>query len=260
MKKFSILLLTLISFYTVSKAQTAMPFSGQDCNGNPVDLLADLDAGKAVILHFYMSNCGSCPPPAKKIQAMANKINASYPGKVKGYAFPYENVTDCSYSSTWVSSNGLGSLYAPMDSGAAQVAHYGGFGMPTVVVLGGPNHEVLFSTQAFSTGDTTIMRNKILEMLGVTGINELPTAIKSFSVSPSPATDHISLNINMNETADVYAELTDISGKQVMVLLNGKQQGLVERQYNTATLPNGIYFVRLNVNGNQTSQKISIAH
>lgn len=261
MKKSIILLVTLVSFYTVSTAQTtAKQFSGLDCNGNAVDLFADLDAGKAVILHFYMANCGSCPPPAKKIQAMANKINASHPGKVKGYAFPYENNTTCSYSSTWVSSNGLGFLYAPMDSGAEHVSHYGGFGMPTVVVLGGPNHDVLFVTQMFSSSDTTMMRDKILEMLGSTGINEFPTAVKSFTVSPSPATDNITLNIDLNETAEVYAELTDLSGKQIMVLLTGTQKGLVQRQYPIASLPNGIYFVRLQVNGNPVTQKISIAH
>lgn len=72
-----------------------MQLSGVDCNANTHDLLADLDAGKAVILHFFMQNCGSCPPPAKKIQAMANNILAMHPGMITAYAMPFNNTTTC---------------------------------------------------------------------------------------------------------------------------------------------------------------------
>ncbi len=90
--------LALMFVITISKAQTPMQFSGVDCNGASVDMFADLDAGKAVILFFYMPNCGSCPPPAKKIQAMTNNINVMHPDMVKGYAFPFQNSTTCTYS------------------------------------------------------------------------------------------------------------------------------------------------------------------
>jgi hypothetical protein len=86
---------------------------------------------------------------------MANNINAMHPGLVKGYAFPFNNTTTCAYSSSWVSSNGLSSFYVPMDSGAVAVAHYGGFGMPTVVVLGGMDHRVMYVSQSFSNADTS---------------------------------------------------------------------------------------------------------
>ena len=43
--------LALMFIITISKAQTPMQFSGVDCNGASVDMFADLDAGKAVILH-----------------------------------------------------------------------------------------------------------------------------------------------------------------------------------------------------------------
>ncbi len=108
MKNVYSMLMAALLLITINnaKAQTsAMQFAGVDCNGNAVDLFADLNAGKAVILHFYMPNCGSCPPPAQKIQAMANKINATHPGMVKGYAFPFQNSTTCTYSSSWVTLN-----------------------------------------------------------------------------------------------------------------------------------------------------------
>lgn len=254
--------IALMFIITISKAQTiALPFSGVDCNGNAVNLFADLDAGKAVILHFFMPSCGSCPPPAQKIQTMANHINATHPGMVKGYAFPYQNSTTCAYASSWVSSNNLGTLYAPMDSGAAHVAHYGGFGMPTVVVLGGSDHRVMFSTLSFSTSDTTAMRDSIMALLNSTaGITDLPSAVNKFTVYPNPATDNISINLDLKETANLLIDVTDITGKQVAIISNEKQTGIVTKQYNTAALPNGNYFVRLQVNGKTATQKLTVNH
>ena len=208
----TVIAVMLLLTASISKAQnTAMQFSGVDCNGSSVDLFADLDAGKAVILHFYMPNCTSCPPPAQKIQAMANNINAMHPGMVKGYAFPFQNSTTCSYSSAWVSSNGLSTLFTAMDSGAAHVAHYGGFGMPTVVVLGGSNHRVMFATLSFSTSDTTAMRDSILAMLGTTGVAELPNTVAAFNVFPNPAKDLITINLVLKENANLMMEVTNLA-------------------------------------------------
>ncbi len=254
------LLFALMLLVTVSRAQTAMQLSGPDCNGVSHDLFADLDAGKAVLLHFFMSSCGSCPPPALKIQAMANRILAAHPGKITAYAMPYENTTTCAYTSTWVSSNGL-SLYMPYDSGAAQVAHYGGFGMPTVVLLGGTDHRVMFSTQSFSTSDTTLMRDSILALLtGSTGIADLHEGIASFSVSPNPANDNIQISLTTRETSKVMIDIIDISGKQVAIICDEKRNGLIKKQFNTSSLPGGIYFVRLQMDGKTTTQKLTLIH
>lgn len=263
MNKFILLSIALLLVITISNAQTPMQFTGVDCNGATVDMFADLDAGKAVILHFYMPSCGSCPPPAQKIQTMANNINAMYPGMVKGFAFPFQNSTTCSYSAGWVSSNNLGTLYQPMDSGATQVANYGGFGMPTVVLLGGSgdNKRVMFSTLSFSTSDTTMMRDSILAMLnGSTGINDLPGSVASFKVFPNPASDNVFINIDLKETTNMQIDVTDITGKQIAVIMNEIQGGLVSRQYSLAMLPSGNYFIRLLANGKTATQKITVTH
>lgn len=262
MKKSIYLIVSLMFVFTISKAQTtAMQFSGVDCNGNMHDLFADLDAGKAVVIHYYMPNCGSCPPPAQKIQAMANKINGLYPGMVKGYAFPFQNSTTCAYSSTWVSSNGLSSIYSPMDSGAAQVAYYGGFGMPTVVLLGGSNHRVMFSTLSFSTSDTTQMRDSIMALLsGSTGIINLNGGDNLFSVYPNPANNSISISLEVKEMSDILIDVTNLAGEQVALLMNEKRNGVISEQFNTAKLPVGNYLVRLQINGKITTQKITVTH
>src|SRR6187551_2485907 len=88
MKNKLFLAFALMFVFTISKAQQiAMQFTGVDCNNNAVDLYSDLNAGKAVVLFYFMPNCGSCPPPAQKIQAMANNLMNTHPGAVKAYAF-----------------------------------------------------------------------------------------------------------------------------------------------------------------------------
>lgn len=256
--KIGIVILMLFAFTRVSAQTTALDFNTTDCNGNTANLFADLDAGKAVILFYFMPNCGSCPPPAQKIQAMANNINAMHPGMVKAYAFPFNNTTTCTYAQSWVSANAL-PLYAPMDSGAAAVAHYGGFGMPTVVLVGGSNHRVMFSTLSFSTGDTTIMRDSILALMGPTGISKMPESIKSLSVYPNPAKDKVSISVDLKEQSDLLIDLIDLSGKQLAVIVKDKNaRGKIDRTWATGALANGIYMIRVQVNGKVVNRQLNV--
>jgi hypothetical protein len=241
---------------------TAMQLSGLDCNGNNHDLFADLNAGKAAILFFYMPNCGSCPPPAQKIQKMANNILANHPNTITAYAMPFENTTTCSGVSSWVSTNNL-PLFMPYDSGVTQVANYGGFGMPTVVLLGGTNHRVMFSTLSFSTSDTTIMRDSILAMLGVTSnvINDAQSELTNFSVYPNPSNTTATISFSLNQNSNVTANLLDVTGKLLTEILNENNAiGTINKTFNTATLPNGIYLIKINANGKLTEQKLNVAH
>ena len=258
--KTGIAILLLFTLTRAAAQTTALDFNTPDCNGNATHLFADLDAGKAVILFYFMPNCGSCPPPAQKVQAMANNINAQYPGKVKAYAFPFNNTTDCAYSQSWVTSNSL-SLYTPMDSGATAVAHYGGFGMPTVVLVGGSNHRVMFSTLSFSTGDTTIMRDSILAMLNPTAINEIPASVKSLNIYPNPANRDVTIAVELKEQSDLLIDIIDITGKQLAIISKDKNaNGRISKAFNTAALANGLYTIRVNVNGRTVNRKLNVAH
>ena len=248
----SLALLTTFGF----SQTTAMNFSGQDCNGNNVDLFADLDAGKAVMLIFYMPNCGSCPPVASKMQTMANNINATHPGLVKAYAFPFNNTTTCSYSSGWVVNNNL-PLFAPMDSGAVQVAYYGGFGMPTAVLLGGNNHDVLFTTQNFTTSGTTTMRDLILNTF-TAGIKE-QTMLQNINAYPNPASGLVTIKFEALQGSDLSMRISDLSGKVVMTFETEKiNKGLTEKQIDVSSLPVGSYILSLEMNGTLVTEKINV--
>jgi hypothetical protein len=254
-------LFSLMFVFTISKAQQpAMQISGVDCNNNAVDMFADLDAGKAVVVFFYMPNCGSCPPPALNIQTMANNIMNTFPGAVKGFAFPFMNTTICTYSNSWVTNNGL-SMYVPMDSGATQVAYYGGFGMPTVVLLGGIDHHVMWSTQSWANSDTTIMRDSILGMLAQVGMNDLHNTISSVDVYPNPAKDKVQVAMDLSKSAVLKIELVNMLGEVVETMYNTTApSGQFRAEVATDGFSNGIYFIRVSAGNSVQNYKVTIAH
>jgi thiol-disulfide isomerase/thioredoxin len=144
MRKLILLSICLIAAVVTLKAQTvARDWKRTDCSGNKQHLFADLDSGKGVILGFYMPNCAPCPTAAQGIEKMALGLAKDYPGKIKGYAMPFEDYSSCSDVKTWMHFSIL-SMYVPLDSGAKDVDYYGGFGMPTVVFNCGADNRVFF--------------------------------------------------------------------------------------------------------------------
>lgn len=252
----------MVAAATASAQTTAMDFSKNDCNGVSRHLFADLDSGKAVVLFYFMPSCGSCPPPAQKIQTMANHINAAHPGMVKAYAFPFNNTTLCSYTQSWVTSNSL-PLYAPMDSGATAVAYYGGFGMPTVVLVGGNTHRVMFSTLSFSTGDTLTMRDSILALIGGTpsGINSVSNSVEAVNVFPNPAINQATISLSLIQPGDVAIELIDVMGNKVTVVSDEKNvSGNRSYTFQTDKIATGCYIARISVNGEILNKRIDVLH
>lgn len=253
--------LILASFVSPAIAQTtAMNFSGDDCNGNPVNLFDDLDAGKAVILFFYMPNCGSCPPKAQVVQQMVNHVNHDYPGSVKAYAFPYQNSTTCSYSQTWVSSNNL-DLYIPMDSGAVQLSYYGGFGMPTIVLLGGENHDVLFNTQSFSSNDTTTMRDLILNNVLLAAVEKNTATDLAVEVFPNPSSGLITVQFPALVAGEGKVELIDMDGKVLLQeVLDAEMKSSGKMLIDASSIESGTYILRMHHNGSIRIEKITLVN
>ncbi|MDZ4759057.1 MAG: choice-of-anchor V domain-containing protein [Bacteroidota bacterium] len=92
-------------------------------------------------------------------------------------------------------------------------------------------------------------------------IAEKESKLNSFKVYPNPATDLVSISMDLKETSNLLIDVTDITGKQVAIISNEKQSaGALTTQFNTTILPSGNYFVRISVNGKTATQKLSIAH
>ncbi len=258
MKNIILSLFSLLFLVSISNAQdTAMQLNGMDCNGVNRDLFADLDSGNAAVIFFYMSNCASCPPVAKKIQTMANNLMKSYPGKIKGYAMPYENNTTCDYSASWVKDNSL-PMFVPFEKGKTQVAYYGGFGMPSVVLVGGKDRKVLFFTKSFVNKDTLTMKNMLLELFNPMSVEKLPSSVSEFRVFPNPSSDFVSVKLDLNEATEVIIDIADLNGKQVALITNEVISGSFAKQIPTFSLTNGTYLVRLKVGDQSFTQNLTI--
>lgn len=246
----------------VATAQTtAMDFHRMDCNGNMQHLFADLDAGNAVILEFFMNNCSPCVTAGSKLEAMKADLLAEYPGMIKAYTFGFTNSYSCTTVANWVSNNGFTSV--PLDSGAAQVSYYGGFGMPTIVILGGgTNHSILGSTYVgFTTSDTIQMAADIRAFLSTpTGIDALPELQNGISVYPNPSNGMTTLRYSATEAGTLTAEVLDITGRKVMSLVHDTvAAGEITKTFSTAEVATGAYILKVSLNGAVTSHRFLVA-
>ncbi len=247
---------------TNSKAQTtAMNFSITDCNAMPHDLYSDLDAGKAVILEFFMLSCSGCVVAGDLLEPMKANILAQYPGMLESYAFGYSDSYTCTNVLNWVTTNGYTSY--PCDSGALQVAYYGGMGMPTIVIIGGAGTHDLLSAPyvGFATSDTTTVGNDIRNFLGGLSVAENKNSITQFNVFPNPTNSDVNLTFNLTENGKVIIDILDLSGRLVTNLSNEKMAiGKVNKTISTSAIESGNYLLRVNVNGNVSQQKLNVIH
>jgi hypothetical protein len=246
-----------------SKAQmTAMDFTMVDCNSSGThNLFSDLNSGKVVIIEYFMISCGSCIVAGQALESMKSNLLSQYPGKVKSYAFGFNNTYSCSAIVNWVNTNGFTSI--PSDSGAVQVAYYGGMGMPTIIIAAGTNHQLLGSPYVgFNNSDTTQMATNIRTFLNSqVSIKENTQSIKNLSVYPNPANGQINVSFSLLKNSEVTMELIDITGRKIANLVSEKMSaGIISKTFNTSSFQEGNYFLKINSSGIISQQKISIIH
>ena len=264
MKTYTLILVLISLFKTqISNAQmTAMDFTMVDCNASAThNLYSDLNLGKVVIIEFFMTSCSSCIVAGQTLENMKTNLLSQYPGKIKAYAFGFNNTYSCTTVNNWVTTNSITSV--PSDSGATQVAYYGGMGMPTIVIAAGTNHKLLGSPYiGFNISDTTGMASNIRNFLnGPVGINELNANISELNIFPNPTSNEIKITFNLTEASNTVIEIMDVTGRIVKTLLNEKMSsGNFTKTFNVSNLDNGNYFMNLNTNGFISRKKISIIH
>lgn len=255
-----IALMTIFSFSS-SAQTTAMDFNRKDCDGNMQNLFSDLNSGKAVILEYFMLSCAPCPAAGTVLEAMKANLLSQYPGQIKFYMIAYTNSYSCAQTKNFVTSNGFSAI--PMDSGAVQVAYYGGMGMPTIVIAGGATHQLLGSPyQGFTPSDTTTMAADIRTFLNSqVGIKENVNKISDLSVFPNPSSSELNVKLVLKETSSIVIDVLDITGRTVANLFSDKvPAGNFSKTFNTQTLPAGNYMLKIMANGSVTNQKLSIVH
>jgi hypothetical protein len=150
-----------------------------------------------------------------------------------------ENGVDGIGSKTW-SFNWV----AP-NSGTGNVTFYGGYNS---------------NFNGHKDGDKTFLSSLTVKESGTNFIANLTNSIANFSMYPNPSKDWLSINFDLKTASNVVIDIIDINGKQVALLLNEKQAGFVTKQFSTATLANGSYFVRLQVNDKAATYNLTVNH
>jgi hypothetical protein len=226
-------LVTALALATGLQAQTTgLDFTANDCAGTAHTLFADLDAGNVVIIDLVMMNCSPCVVASHGITD--NVIpNTSDPGRVKFYSIGYTNAINCTQMTDWQTTNGFTHpVFAGM---SAQTTYYGGFGMPTVIVLGGGStHTVYYNEMGYAAGDNAALIQAVNDGLAAANsVQEL--AVANVSVSPNPATDVLVVS----GARWTNAKVLDLQGRSMLnVQLNAGK-------LDVSALPAGMYVVRL---------------
>jgi hypothetical protein len=145
----------------------------------------------------------------------------------------------------------LASFDAPVTNPFGLVAQTGTyFAFPWLTDIDGDGDLDMFVSN--DSGDFVFFENEDATV-GTTAVqmNDL-----SFQLSPNPATDIISLNINTPvEASDVLIQVVGVNGQVVKQSLTNFAAGQQVVQLSVNELPAGLYAIRMAFNGKQLSQK-----
>jgi thiol-disulfide isomerase/thioredoxin len=254
------LLLSLTTHLSIAQPTTAMDFNRVDCDGNMHRLFAnDLDSGNVVIIEFFMGGgCMPCIEAGQTLETLKTALLAAHPDKIRSYATCFLDTYGCPATRMWVISNHFTST--PIDTGHDMVMYYGGFGMPTVVVLAGTDHSVIYLSQGFPADDTTLIKNRVDRFYaGTLDVKHLPTKENPISVYPNPANDVVNISMAVREPGNLSIQITDVTGKNVRSIIKEKiKAGEFVKTLNVADLPGGVYMVKTTVNETSSYSKFTI--
>ncbi len=258
MKKLFYSIMAFILIASVSKAQTtAMDFTKNDCDGVSHHLFSELDSGNVVIMEFIMT-CSSCIAAGHAIETMMTDLEVQYPGKVRLYQIAYTNSYTCATMQGFKNTNNFSSTV--FDQGASLVAYYGGFGMPTVAIAAGTNHDVLLSNVGFGASDTAQAGTAIRAFFTTLSASELPESVASFTSFPNPGNDFVTVQLNFKNNASVKVQMVDLSGKLVKEFFTENvNSGVMEKKIDVSSIAPGYYMLKATVNGKDVFNKINIA-
>jgi hypothetical protein len=257
-----ILLLFFGGFIKSTSAQTpatAYDFTMNDCNGQMHHLFSELDSGNVVVMEFFMLSCSPCIVAGHALDEMVVPLKKKYGEKVKFYQTGFTNSYTCTQIQSWRSTNGFNTS-VPFDSGAVQVAYYGGMGMPTVVVVGGKDHKVLFSSMDFQpASDTATISKSIHAFFDPTGISTTYLLTSSISAFPNPASSTITLSFELEKPETFHLSILNMQGQKIADLLTTSlNRGTPHQIIELPVLENGIYFLQGDLSGNSFTKKITI--
>lgn len=233
----------LLMFATTAIAQTnATNWTAQDCNSTSHTLFDELNSGKVIVFAWVMP-CGSCVAPSKTAYDAVQTFATSNPDKVLFYMADDLGDANCSTLTSWVTSSSIGNTSKmTIFSNSGNVIDendFGGTGMPHIIVMGGPNHEIFFNKKNTAANDATGITSAINSALTAASIGSLNNEI-SFSISPNPVTE----SFVVNYTKPVQkVTVTSVNGQIIKEEVFPK--GKINPAINLSQVAAGIYVIKV---------------
>jgi len=125
-------------------------------------------------------------------------------------------------------------------------------------------HKVITSTNNSYTGlDFVVDSAKINPIPNTSvGVNNIVAIENQIRVFPNPASDYATIQYNLKSNSVVKIELFDILGKSVKMILPEAQQGIGThtQSWQTSDLRSGLYFIKMTINGSESTIKLSVTN
>lgn len=118
------------------------------------------------------------------------------------------------------------------------------------------------STNNLFTGLNFVVDNEKINTIQDVSVQSININSIPFKVYPNPANDKFTIQFTAISDSDTKIELVDVVGRKVDSIFNSKtfKSDNYELDVNTKNIQSGIYFLRININGNIQTMKIIITH
>ncbi len=245
------LLLAASSFAQAPTA--AVDFTVTDCSNVEHHLYPLLDKGDVVIMEFVMG-CTPCVLGRAALGSMQSQFEAVTPGRVHLFTFGSSSGADCNYMQTWMDDNMFSGMVCAGDD--SLIAHYGAKdGMPTICVVSGPLHNVIYWKKGFSKKDTTAIENAILSALTELSVSsESPTS--QLQIFPNPASGAVKIASATGAEGEALVSIYNELGTLVKTI--NYAIGATPSVIDNSDLSAGSYLFKVTFNGTTETHRVVI--
>ena len=225
----------------------ATDFTLTDCDGIEHHLFSKLEEGNVIVVEFEMG-CTPCVGGRKALAKIQQQFEATHPGKLQIYTMGFSANMKCNTVQSWMTQN---NFLGPAFAGDANVitGYNADEGMPTIVVLGGSDHKILYWRGAFSNKDTVAIKAAIGQILTSASVGK-DAAAKGLKVYPNPSKAHATLDLILTEQSNIDVALYNAVGVKVQSVYQGVlAKGEQRLDVLTNKLLNGTYYIHVTRNG-----------
>jgi hypothetical protein len=95
-------------------------------------------------------------------------------------------------------------------------------------------------------------------IIQLSGVKD-PSSVKGLSIAPNPANNNFNVSLVLENALDVRAELVNSVG-QVLRSFNFGTVSRLNETINVADYADGVYFLRLTIDGQKTQRSVVVSH